>query len=305
MYPGARRGYSRVFLAPEGTSEIEVFFQSEKGCEAWDVSVTPCSWREAAAYCDKVWAEVPRGEFALGRGASSVAGRMPRLMAALEGRRKARVLLLGDSIVQDTFHSQFHALLRRSFPDSKAEWLVSVRGGTGCWYYKDPEAFAAYVTRHSPDVVLIGGISSWNAERSSSAGDADIEAVGELCEKAGIEVGVMSPALSFDRRLPAGSEIGAPVASRHPSPEEITYFAEEFGPCELAGLSEICARRGWGYLDMTTPCYTWLFESGTPYQWHSRDFCHSGERGKQVIARALCAALSAAPVACGKVLENK
>ena len=39
--------------------------------------------------------------------------------------------------------------------------------------------------------------------------------------------------------------------------------------------------------DMTTPCYSWLYASGKPYEFYSRDQVHSGERGKQIIGRVL------------------
>ena len=35
------------------------------------------------------------------------------------------------------------------------------------------------------------------------------------------------------------------------------------------------------------PCYSWLFASGLPWQYYSRDYVHSGELGKQVIGRIL------------------
>ena len=41
------------------------------------------------------------------------------------------------------------------------------------------------------------------------------------------------------------------------------------------------------FWDLSTPTYTWLYASGTPHEWYSRDYVHSGERGKQVIGRAL------------------
>jgi len=35
------------------------------------------------------------------------------------------------------------------------------------------------------------------------------------------------------------------------------------------------------------PCYTWLYGSGLPNQYYSRDFVHSGEYGKQIIGRVM------------------
>ena len=61
----------------------------------------------------------------------------------------------------------------------------------------------------------------------------------------------------------------------------------------LAGLTDGCARRGWGYIDAFTSAYRWLYESGLPWSWYSRDYVHSGELGKQVIARIMLAHFTA------------
>ena len=284
--PGGKRTFHRAFYAPPEATEIEVFFQSAHGCEAWDVRVEPCSALAAAEYCDRVAAELPPLTTP-----TPGAARLPRLQAALRDGTPLRVLLLGDSIVQDTYHSQFHALLKRQFPRSRIDWLVSVRGGTGCWFYREPANFKAYVSDLEPDVVLIGGISNWSRKKEGFAGNPEIEEVARRCAAAGYEVGVMSPALAFDRRLGEDAVEGSPVAPRVPAAEELTYNAEEFGPADLEDLAARCAANGWGYVDLTTPCYTWLYTSGLPWRHTNRDACHSSGLGKQIIARALVAGL--------------
>ena len=47
------------------------------------------------------------------------------------------------------------------------------------------------------------------------------------------------------------------------------------------------AHRAIPWWDETTPCYTWLFGSGLPFEWYSRDAVHSGEYGKQIIGRIM------------------
>ena len=119
---------------------------------------TKANGEEAAAWCDEVYARLPPllTQEAAPRGAghgtdlsdsstATLATLPPKTRAALEDGTPWRILLLGDSIVQDTFHSQFHALVKRAYPKSEVTWLVSVRGSTGCWYYCDPENFKKYV----------------------------------------------------------------------------------------------------------------------------------------------------------------
>ncbi len=45
------------------------------------------------------------------------------------------VVMLGDSIVNDTSRSCWNLLLEKSFPACNVEKVTSVRGSTGCWWY--------------------------------------------------------------------------------------------------------------------------------------------------------------------------
>ena len=67
------------------------------------------------------------------------------------------------------------------------------------------------------------------------------------------------------------------------------------GRFEYDRLRDLCAREEMQWWDETTPCYTWLFGSGLPYEWYSRDAVHSGEYGKQINGRVMLAYLTSAP----------
>jgi hypothetical protein len=56
-----------------------------------------------------------------------------------------RIVMLGDSICNDTSKSLYETLLARIYPKAKIEIVTSVRGGTGCWYYKDEGRVKPYV----------------------------------------------------------------------------------------------------------------------------------------------------------------
>lgn len=290
--------YSRLVFAQEGVKEAEVFFQSTKGCTVTDVKFESATSEEAAAWCDEVYSRLPpvavepTGDTFLSA---------PKTLDALKTGKPWRILLLGDSIVQDTFHSQFHALVKRVFPKSDITWLVSVRGSTGCWFYRNPENFAKYVEAYRPDCVIVGGISNWNANDDYPVtGNETIFEVGDMIRALGVELIVASPALSVDTRLPKGAEDMAPVPARV---WDATAEAEVLGfighspsnpdaglsPERFAELKAGCAKRGWGFIDAFTPSYRWLYESGRPYQFYSRDYYHSGELGKQIIGRIMLA----------------
>ena len=283
LFAGDRQEYDRVVFATPGTAVIEVFFQTTCGVEAWDVEISEASWEDAAEYCDCVYAQLPPLEF---HPAGNPLVLAPRTQKALREGRPWRVLMLGDSIMQDTYHSQFHALLKRHFPNLAMEWLVSVRGGTGCWYYAEPEHFAEYVTPYRPDCVFIGGISHWNHPQSPWNGVTGIEETGHrIAEELGAEVVVMTPTLAQDFRLPEGTPSGTPCAPMEFSLERAECCRNGHNLLEYNKLDNICSNHGWPLWDMTMPAYKWLFASGRPFEFYSRDATHSGGLGKQIIAR--------------------
>jgi len=84
---------------------------------------------------------------------------LPRTRKLLADRGTLRVVMLGDSIVNDTSRSCWNLLIEKSYPECKIEKITSVRGSTGCWWYKEPGRVKKFVLDHKPDLVMIGGIS--------------------------------------------------------------------------------------------------------------------------------------------------
>ena len=200
------QSYERVVFAQEGVAEAEVFFQSPKGCTVRDVKLEPATVEEAAKWCDSVYAKLPPLNFAPKGNPLALA---PKTLDALKTGKPWRILMLGDSIMQDTFHSQFHALVKRAYPKSEVTWLVSVRGSTGCWYYCEPENFKKYVADYKPDCVFIGGISGWIHPEMPLNGGPAIESVAKrINSELGAEVVVMTPTLAIDWRVPKGTALG-------------------------------------------------------------------------------------------------
>ena len=281
VYPGATNKYERIVFVHEGVKEVEVFFQSTKGCTVSDVRFEPATVEEAAAWCDKVYAKLPPLDFA------PVQAKLPpKTLDALKTGKPWRILVLGDSIMQDTFHSQFHALVKRAYPKSDITWLLSVRGSTGCWYYCEPENFRKYVAGYKPDCVFIGGISGWIHPEMPLNGGPAIESVARrVNEELGAEVVVMTPTLAIDLRVPEGTERGTVVAPSKFDHAALGDRAWKYDVAAAEELKAICAKSGWPLWDMFTPAYDWLFKTGLPSEFYSRDYVHSGELGKQIIGR--------------------
>ena len=273
--------YERVVFAQEGVKAAEVFFQSPKGCTVSDVRFEPATVEDAAKWCDGVYAKLPPLDF------TPVQAKLPpKTLDALKTGKPWRILMLGDSIMQDTFHSQFHALVKRAYPKSEVTWLVSVRGSTGCWYYCEPENFRKYVAGYKPDCVFIGGISGWIHPEMPLNGGPAIESVARrVNDELGAEVVVMTPTLAIDLRVPKGTERGTAVAPSKFDHAALGDRAWKYDVSAAEELKVICAKNGWPLWDMFTPAYDWLFKTGLPSEFYSRDYVHSGELGKQVIGR--------------------
>ena len=286
------QSYERVVFAQEGVKEAEVFFQSPKGCTVRDVKLEPATVEEAAKWCDSVYAKLPPLNFAPKGNPLALA---PKTLDALKTGKPWRILMLGDSIMQDTFHSQFHALVKRAYPKSEVTWLVSVRGSTGCWYYCEPENFKKYVADYKPDCVFIGGISGWIHPEMPLNGGPAIESVAKRVNgELGAEVVVMTPTLAIDWRVPKGTALGTAVSPSAFDHAALGDKAWKYDAQAAEELKVICSKNGWPLWDMFNPAYDWLFKTGLPSEFYGRDYVHSGELGKQLIARIALAYFSAA-----------
>ncbi len=280
VYPGPRRAYDRVFYAMDKAASVEVFFQSKSGCEAWNLKLSPVTVEEAAAYCDRIYAGLKPIQFTAP--ADSLA-KLPRTREALRSGKPWRIVLLGDSIMQDTFHSQFHALVKRAYPKSNLNWIISMRGGTGCWYYYTEENFKKYVADEKPDLLIIGGISNYRKGKTPSGHEAMGIVARMAKERLGCEILFMTGALAVDLRPYDKDAVDRPL------PVEDWYATERSkvpsGCTNLPELRKVADALDAPVWDMFNPSYAWLYATGLPHEFYSRDFVHSGEIGKQIIGR--------------------
>lgn len=283
LYPGGRRSYDRVIYAMPKVDSIRVFFQSQTGLRAWNLRVERASAAEAAEYCDRVFRELPPLNFKAPANAMDL---LPKTRAALHSGKPWHVLLLGDSIMQDTFHSQFHSLLKREFPNSEFDFTISMRGSTGCWFYCQADQFKKYVLdEKKPDLLVIGGISNYRKPYYPNGTEA-IEVVIRAAKAhyKDVEILLLSAPLSVDTRPWDKADPGKPLPVQKWDLSRDRHVLDSYDPKTLPAMAR---RNRVAFWDLSTPTYTWLYASGKPHEWYSRDYVHSGERGKQVIGRAL------------------
>ena len=195
---------------------------------------------------------------------------LPRTMQRLAAGGPLRIVMLGDSICNDTSNSLYETLLTRSYPKAKIEIVTSVRGGTGCWYYKDEDRVKPYVLDYKPDLVIIAGISH----------GCDVEAI-----------------RSVIRQIRQGSNCEILVLSGAIAPREVlepAYFGLKPAAVALddmeqfsARMRRMCREERAEFFDIRKAWDYYMMRSYKPYDHFARDAIHGNSRGKQIVARIL------------------
>jgi hypothetical protein len=191
---------------------------------------------------------------------------LKRTLKKLEEGPALKIVLLGDSIMGDTASSEFDQIMARRYPRCKIEKIVSIRGSTGCWWYKQENRVQDYVLKYNPDLLMIGGISQREDVESIRAVIKQVRAAMDP------DILVMTPAFGSmtDRD-----------AKAYP------YAIDPNGKDYRAGLRRMAAEEQVEFLDITGPWAQYLRESGKVYAWFRRDPVHANHRGYQILGRLL------------------
>lgn len=200
---------------------------------------------------------------------------LPLTRQRLQNGGPLRIVMLGDSIINDTSNSLFEVLLRRRYPRTQITVIPSIRGATGCWYYQEEDRVRDYVVRHEPDLLMIGGISHQNKP----------DAIGEVIRQTRAALGpkmpevlVMTGPISLEEKMRRDF-----LAHSNLPREEAIRKMEEFKP----RLREIVARQGATFLDIREVYEQYVQESGLPPKYFMRDETHADMNGKLVLGMIL------------------
>ena len=145
--------------------------------------------------------------------------------------------------------------------------VSSVRGGTGCRFYKEEGRVGRYVLDHRPDLLMIGGISQ----------NGDTESIREVIRqvRAGADPEIML------LTGPCGTH-GDPRRNGEWE-SQVTLEGEGYA----ARLKRLAEEEGCAFLDMARPWGLHVEGSSKPYEFFMRDPVHANSRGRQVLARIL------------------
>lgn len=266
---------------------IRVNPPSLAGCVR-DVAVAPVGRPAVAEWADRVWVTMPPLAYTPPPDRWRHLPRTSAVLSASRGPRQAsglRVVMLGDSIVNDAGNSPWEVLVERHYPGLRVEVVTSVRGGTGCWFYKEQGRVRPYVLDYAPDLLIIGGISHNN----------DTEAIRSVVHQ------VRRPFV-----VPPSSGLQEPNRGKAASPPDILLMTGAFGkgrdPRALpewspaivpndgsyrSRLMALATEEGCGFLDLEGAWGSYLLSTDRPYAWFMRDEVHANTRGAQLLARIL------------------
>ena len=191
---------------------------------------------------------------------------LPRTRRLLKEGGEVRIVMLGDSIVNDTARSSWDLLLTGDYPRAKVHRVASLRGSTGCWWFKEPSRVKRFVFDQKPDLVMIGGIS----HREDA--DSVREVVRQIREGSQADILLMTGPFGFlDPRDDA----------------QWTKVAEPSAGDYRRKLPEIAREFKAAYLDLQLAWGEYVRASGLPVDRFKRDAVHANAEGEQILGQIL------------------
>jgi len=234
-----------------------------------DVAVQPVARPAVAEWADAVWATMPPLAW---EPPSDPWANLPAPTSSLQSGHtrhasRLRVVMLGDSIVNDTGNSPWDVLVERRHPGLRLEVVTSVRGGTGCWDYKEAGRVKPYVLDYEPDLLMIGGISH----------NGDTEAIRSVIHQVRehLHPGIVLMTGPFGKgRDPRMLRDWSPAIT----PDGSNYRSR---------LLALARDEGCGFLDLEGAWGAYLLATDRPYDWFLRDPVHANTRGAMLLGRIL------------------
>jgi hypothetical protein len=261
---------SLCFRAKARAATAQVVFQPwhDRPFYVDDVSVQAVSREAALAWANEVYSRIPPVPPRSARDPAPVLQHLDRTRARLRRGGTLRVVMLGDSIINDVGSSPWDLLVERQYPGARVEVVTSVSGSKGCWYYQEENRVQSYVLDYQPDLLIIGGLS----QRGDLAAIRNL--LGQVRERAQPEILLMTGAFGppeLDPRIRRGRKVDG-----DPDP-----------PDYRLGLQRLAAETGAGFFDLRVAWEEYMRGVKQPYEWFMRDRVHANDRGRALAARLL------------------
>jgi len=248
-------------------TQAEFWLQPAEGQNALlkEVSINPAvDTQEVKHWSDSVYKTIPA---VISSPPANRFQHLDKTMTALRNGEKVRVVMLGNSIINDTGNSAWEVLVEEMYPGADLEVITSVRGGTGCTYYQHENRVDTFVVQYQPDLLMIGGISHLS---DTAAIHSVIQQVQEKMEP-DPDIIVMSGPVGR-----GGDPRTNPDFTLEPSPGDFrTQLAQMSSDAEVE------------YFDVKSAWGDYMAHTHASYDYFLRDPVHANARGRQVLARLL------------------
>jgi hypothetical protein len=227
---------------------------------------------------------------------------LPLTMNRLSTGQTLRIVMLGDSVEQDTANAPFDAWLQRLYPGATIQVISSTRGGTGLSYFVDD--MQDWVLAYQPDLLCIGGIDNQD-DMSVYQSAVDQVLDDNLTYGYTTEFLMLTEEWSPNIQGDAGCFLAPGVTELDQAPAN--------NPGGVPGgfrgdLLAFCASNNCEYLDLTGVACEFVYgaaaaagvgpptdANGDPYSFWMRDYTHSSDNGKMIQGRMLEAFFAPAP----------
>lgn len=254
------------FRARAGAASARICVRTPVG-KAWAMSelrVAPTTRAAVGEWADAVARTIPPLQYVPDPGRGRC---LQRVLARLRAREHTRVVMLGDSIMNDIGNSPWDVLVERHYDGPRIDAMTSVRGSTGCRFYQEDAHLRRYVLDYAPQLLIIGGISN----------GADIDAVRNVIRavRRASDADIM---LMFNARvrIEEPGEVNPPTLDLEP---QMVCFRD--------GLAALAGEEGAEFYDIHAVFTDYLRRSIRPFAYYARDALHINARGRQVFARIL------------------
>jgi hypothetical protein len=231
--------------------------------QAWidDVVISVAKREDVLAWAKQVYAAMPPLTYTPPTNRWT---QIPKTMESLRAGKILKVVMLGDSIVNDTGNSAYDVRIESHYPGARWKIIQSVRGSTGCAAYKEGNRIKEMVLDYTPDLLMIGGISNGDAESVRTV-------IHQIREKMpNLEIFVMS------------GPIGRVNPFTHPE-----WTSEPMPADYRAQLAQVAADENCEFLDMETIWGNYIKNSGKTWEYFTRDELHGNSEGRQVLSKIL------------------
>ncbi|HTK76718.1 MAG TPA: SGNH/GDSL hydrolase family protein [Gemmataceae bacterium] len=191
----------------------------------------------------------------------------------LQNGQPLNVVMVGDSIIHDTFSTFFDPRVDRNYPTgARLNVHEVVASGAGAGYWSQNNRIRDQVMTLNPQLLVFGGVST---------PISDIPLFGEMIRQArainpSVEIVLMSP-----------------VAGDFDNPYLFPTLAQPFDPVNgtdyRAQLFRFAQQQGAQFWDMTTPWASYILNSGQPYSYFLRDGVHMNGYGDMLTGQIVAA----------------